>query len=290
MTRRVSEVTDDMSNLQGALYVVATPIGNLGDISLRASEVLGQVDLIAAEDTRHTRRLLDALNIQASMLSLHEHNERERVEQVTDLLKEGKRIALVSDAGTPLISDPGYPLVSRCRELGISVIPIPGASAVITALSVSGLPTDRFCFEGFLPRTPPKRRSALEKLAASHATLVFYESSHRILETLEDMRTVFGGARRAVVARELTKQFETVIPGTFDALIAAVEADANQQKGEFVVMVDGAGPSEDTSAEEAMRILDAFAEEMPPNRLAKVAAKLFGGNKRDYYQYLLDRK
>jgi 16S rRNA (cytidine1402-2'-O)-methyltransferase len=279
-----------MSNQRGVLYVVATPIGNLGDITGRAIEVLEAADLVAAEDTRHTGRLLEVLNIRASMLSLHEHNERERVDRVVELLKDGKRIALVSDAGTPLISDPGYPLVARCRELGIDVVPIPGASAVIAALSVSGLPTDRFCFEGFLPRTASKRRAQLEKLVPMQATLVFYESSHRILETLSDMQAVFGEARRAVVARELTKQFETILSGTLGELIAAVEADANQQRGEFVVMVQGAAPDAEAMNAEARRVLDAFAEELAPNRLAKTVAKLYGGNKRDYYQYLLDRK
>jgi 16S rRNA (cytidine1402-2'-O)-methyltransferase len=280
-----------MSNASGVLYVVATPIGNLSDISRRAVEVLGEVDLVAAEDTRHTKKLLDALNIHVpAMLSLHEHNERERLDQVLALLEEGRRIALVSDAGTPLISDPGFPLVTRCREHGMTVVPIPGPSAVITALSVSGLPTDRFLFEGFLPRTASKRQARLGHLRDFSATMVFYESSHRILPTLTDMQQLFGEDRQAVVARELTKAFETVMSGTLAHLVGIVSADPNQQRGEFVVMVAGAEARPDMLGAEARRVLEAFADELSPNRLAKVAAKLFGGNKRDYYQYLLDRK
>jgi 16S rRNA (cytidine1402-2'-O)-methyltransferase len=278
-----------MSNQRGTLFVVATPIGNMQDITRRAVEVLGSVDLVAAEDTRHTGRLLDALNIRTRLLSMHEHNERERVAQLTGLLLEGRRIALVSDAGTPLISDPGYPLVARCRELGLDVVPVPGPSALVAALSVSGLPTDRFLFEGFLPRTSSKRIARLEALADFTATMIFYESSHRILETLQDMRRVFGGERLVVMARELTKQYETVISQSLDTLIARVTEDANQQRGEFVVMVAGAESASGLDAE-ARRIMDAFAGEISPNRLAKLVAKLFGGNKRDYYQYLLERK
>lgn len=280
-----------MSNASGILYVVATPIGNLSDISRRAVEILGEVDLVAAEDTRHTKKLLDALNIHApAMLSLHEHNERERLDHLLALLEEGRRIALVSDAGTPLISDPGFPLVARCREHGVKVVPVPGPSAVITALSVSGLPTDRFLFEGFLPRTASKRQARLDLLRDFTSTMVFYESSHRILQTLTDMQHLFGEDRQAVMARELTKVFETVFPGTLARLVEIVAADPNQQRGEFVVMVAGAEARPERVEAEARRVLDAFADELSPNRLAKVAAKLYGGNKRDYYQYLLEKK
>jgi 16S rRNA (cytidine1402-2'-O)-methyltransferase len=280
-----------MSNASGILYVVATPIGNLSDISRRAVEILGEVDLVAAEDTRHTKKLLDALNIHApAMLSLHEHNERERLDHLLALLQEGRRIALVSDAGTPLISDPGFPLVARCREHGVKVVPVPGPSAVITALSVSGLPTDRFLFEGFLPRTASKRQARLDLLRDFSSTMVFYESSHRILQTLTDMQHLFGEDRQAVMARELTKAFETVVPGTLARLVEIVTADPNQQRGEFVVMVAGAEARPEMVEAEARRVLDAFADELSPNRLAKVVAKLYGGNKRDYYQYLLEKK
>jgi len=280
-----------MSNASGVLYVVATPIGNLSDISRRAVEILAEVDLVAAEDTRHTKKLLDALNIHVrAMLSLHEHNERERLDRMLALLEEGRRIALVSDAGTPLISDPGFPLVARCREQGVQVVPVPGPSAVITALSVSGLPTDRFLFEGFLPRTASKRQDRLGHLRDFSSTMVFYESSHRILQTLTDMQALFGEERQAVMARELTKAFETVISGTLARLVEIVTADPNQQRGEFVVMVAGAEARPEMLGAEARRVLEAFADELSPNRLAKVAAKLYGGNKRDYYQYLLDRK
>ncbi len=280
-----------MSNASGILFVVATPIGNLSDISRRAVEILGDVDLVAAEDTRHTKKLLDALNIHVpAMLSLHEHNERERLDQLLALLEEGRRIALVSDAGTPLISDPGFPLVARCREQGVKVVPVPGPSAVITALSVSGLPTDRFLFEGFLPRTASKRQARLDHLRDFESTMVFYESSHRILQTLADMQQLFGDERQAVMARELKKKFETVLPGTLARLVEMVAADPDQQRGEFVVMVAGAEVRPEMVSLEARRVLDALADELSPNRLAKVAAKLYGGNKRDYYQYLLDRK
>jgi 16S rRNA (cytidine1402-2'-O)-methyltransferase len=278
-----------MSNQRGTLYVVATPIGNLSDISRRAVEVLGSADLVVAEDTRHTRRLLEALDISARLLSMHEHNERERVEYIVDLLHQGKHVALVSDAGTPLISDPGYPLVARCRELGLGVVPIPGASALVAALSVSGLPTNRFLFDGFLPRTASKRIARLEELADFTATMIFYESSHRILDSLQDMRQVFGSGRVAVMARELTKQFETLISKPLGELVDLVEADPDQQRGEFVVIVSGAEVDHSGIGTEARRVLEAFAAELPPNRLAKVVAKLYGGNKRDYYQYLLDR-
>ncbi len=278
-----------MSMQTGRLYVVATPIGNLRDITLRAVEVLKRVDLIAAEDTRHTAGLLSHLGIEATTLSFHEHNEHQRSQQLVELLLAGKEIALVSDAGTPLICDPGYRIVSACRERGVDVIPLPGASAVIAALSASGLPTDRFLFEGFLPRTQVKRRKRLQQLVDFPSTLVFYESPHRILHCLDDMRSLFGEDRRVVLARELTKQYETFIDQPLGQLLQTVAADANQQRGEFVVMV-AACENRVTLPGSVERVLQILVDEMPPNQAAKIAARISGQPKRELYQLLLKMK
>lgn len=273
----------------GRLYIVATPIGNLGDITRRAVEVLKQVDLVAAEDTRHTAGLLSHLGIGVRTLSFHEHNEHRRSQQLVELLLAGENIALVSDAGTPLICDPGYRIVCACRERGIDIVPLPGASAVITALSVSGLPTDRFQFEGFLPRTQVKRLKRLQQLSDLRSTLVFYESSHRILHCMEDMLTLFGEDRRVVVARELTKQYETIIDQPLGQLLQTMTADKNQQRGEFVVMVAASEKqvSEQGSIE---RVLQILVEEMPPNQAARIAARISGRPRRELYQLLLKLK
>ncbi len=273
----------------GRLYIVATPIGNLGDITRRAVEVLKRVDLIAAEDTRHTAGLLSHLGIDARTLSFHEHNEQQRSQQLVELLLAGKEIALVSDAGTPLICDPGYRIVSACRERGVDVVPIPGASAVISALSASGLPTDRFLFEGFLPRTQAKRRKRLQQLSDFPSTLVFYESSHRILHSLEDMLTQFGKDRRVVIARELTKQYETIIDQPLGRLLQTMAADTNQQRGEFVLMV-AAGENPVMEKGFIDRVLQVLVEEMPPNQAARIAARISGQPKRELYQLLLKLK
>jgi 16S rRNA (cytidine1402-2'-O)-methyltransferase len=273
----------------GRLYIVATPIGNLGDITRRAVEVLKQVDLIAAEDTRHTAGLLSHLGIDTRTLSFHEHNEQQRSQQLVELLLAGQEIALVSDAGTPLICDPGYRIVCACRERGVDVIPLPGASAVITALSASGLPTDRFLFEGFLPRTQAKRLKRLRQLSDFPSTLVFYESTHRILHCLEDMLVPFGEDRRVVVARELTKQYETILDQPLGRLLQTMAADRNQQRGEFVVMV-AACESPVMGKGSVERVLQALAGEMPPNQAAKIAARITGRPKRELYQLLLKLK
>ena len=231
-----------MTNTQaGALHVVATPIGNLGDLTARAREVLASVDAICAEDTRHTRQLLGALGIERPLLALHEHNEADVAWKLVERLKAGDSLALVSDAGTPLVSDPGYRLVRDVRAAGLRVIPLPGACAAIAALSVAGLPSDRFCFEGFLPAKASGRRERLTALAREPRTLVFYESSHRIEESLADLVAMFGPDREAVLARELTKLFETVLGDTLEGIAAKVAADDNQRKGEFVLVVRGAG-------------------------------------------------
>ncbi|MCU7796664.1 MAG: 16S rRNA (cytidine(1402)-2'-O)-methyltransferase, partial [Candidatus Thiodiazotropha sp. (ex Myrtea spinifera)] len=225
---------------KGVLYVVATPIGNLGDISMRAVEILREVDLIAAEDTRHTKPLLRHYAIDTPMQSFHEHNERAQVAKLTEVLQSGRSVALVSDAGTPLISDPGFPLVREAAGLGIRIVPVPGPSAIICALSAAGLPTDRFLFAGFPPRNQGQRRDWLGELIRERATLVFYESSHRIVASLKAMVEVFGGEREAVIAREVTKLHETFLRGSLDELLSQVEQDENQRKGEFVILVAGA--------------------------------------------------
>jgi len=274
-----------LSIAPATLYIVATPIGNLDDMSLRAIEVLKKVHRIAAEDTRHSRRLLQHYGIDTSMLSLHEHNEQHAAEGVIRLLLQGKSMALISDAGTPLISDPGFSLVRACREHGIRVSPVPGSSALIAALSVSGLPTDRFRFEGFLPRTQATRISKLEALKKESATLVFYESSHRIAHSLEALVQVFGGERSACVARELTKQYEDVFHGSLDELGKRVQEDENRQKGEFVLVVAGDTLKHHGElSEEAQNLLEVLVAELPLKQAAAIAAKATGLKKNDLYK------
>jgi 16S rRNA (cytidine1402-2'-O)-methyltransferase len=281
----------NVSNEAGVLYVVATPIGNLGDMSARALEVLGAVDLVAAEDTRHTGALLSHFGIRARQVSLHEHNEPRQVPALIDRLRAGGAVALVSDAGTPLISDPGYRLVAAAREAGIRVSPVPGPVAAIAALSVSGLPSDRFVFEGFLPARGPARRQRLEALADDPRTLIFYESSHRIADALADMREVLGARRRAVVARELTKTFEQVEGGTLADLCDWLAADADHAKGEFVVLTAGAPePTGEGVTSEAERILGLLLEELPVKKAAKLAAEITGVGKNLLYARALELK
>jgi len=271
------------------LYIVATPIGNLADLSARALEVLGQVDYIAAEDTRHSGRLLAHFNIKAPMISVHDHNERQRSERIVNLLAEGRSVALISDAGTPLISDPGYHLVRAVRDAGFRVSPVPGCCAFVAALSASGLPSDRFQFVGFLPARAGARLQALQSLAAHTETLIFYESTHRIIDSLRSMGEAFGGDRYAVVARELTKTFETIHGDTLSNLLEWIQADPNQQRGEFVVLVQGAPeavPGEVIDPE-AERILRLLARELPPKKAAGLAAEITGVKKNRLYQLLI---
>ena len=277
-----------MTDAPGSLYIVATPIGNFGDISQRAVEVLERADLVAAEDTRHSLKLLNHLGIQAKLRSVHEHNEREIAPRLLALMDEGQDIALISDAGTPLISDPGYHLVAQARNAGLKVIPIPGPSALIAALSVCGLPTDRFTFEGFLPHKSAARRAVLEKLVGETRTLVFYESSHRIEKSLADMAEVLGVDREATLARELTKRFETIHQGSLSELVLWLQDDDQQQKGEFVVVVKGAQESIRTSADEVDRLLRILMEELPLKQAAGLAAKLTGDKKNRLYQRALE--
>ncbi len=271
------------ATVAGTLHVVATPIGNLGDIGGRAREVLASVDAICAEDTRHTRQLLTALGIDRPLLALHEHNEAELAWKLVERLKAGENLALVSDAGTPLVSDPGYRLVREARAAGLRVSPVPGACAAVAALSVAGIPSDRFCFEGFLPAKASARRERLAALAAEARTLVFYESSHRIEEALEDMVAMFGAGREAVVARELTKLFETVLGDTLEAVAAQVAADPNQRKGEFVIVVRGCEDASEAKLLEGQRLYAKLAEHLKPSLAAKLAADISGAPRKALY-------
>lgn len=281
----------EVSNPQGTLYIVSTPIGNLEDISLRAISVLKQVDRIAAEDTRHSRRLLQHYGIETPMLALHEHNERKAMRGILDRLREGQSLALISDAGTPLISDPGFPLVRACREQGIRVSPVPGPSALIAALSVSGLPVDAFCFHGFLPRTSEARKRKLSALKAAVATQVFYESSHRILYTLQDMQDVLGTHREVCVARELTKQYEEIIQGALDEVVARIAAEPMSQRGEFViVLAANTVETEDGLSPESRRVLNLLREDLPTKQSVALAAKITGEKKNRLYQFALGKE
>ena len=274
----------------GSLYVVATPIGNLDDMSVRALKVLREVALIAAEDTRHSARLMQHFGIATPLAACHEHNERDEGSRFITRLLAGDNVALISDAGTPLISDPGYHLVRQARAAGIPVVPVPGACALIAALSAAGLPSDRFMFEGFLPAKAVGRRAKLELVKEEPRTLIFYEAPHRILECLQDMELVFGADRPALLARELTKTFETLKGLPLGELRAFVEADSNQQRGECVVLVAGWTPPEDEDVvgAEARRILGLLLEEMPLKRAAALAAQITGVRKNLLYQVALD--
>jgi 16S rRNA (cytidine1402-2'-O)-methyltransferase len=263
--------------------VVATPIGNLGDLSARALQVLRSVAAVCAEDTRHTRQLLAHFGIERPLLALHQHNEDAAAAPLVARLLAGEELALVSDAGTPLVSDPGFRLVRAARAAGVKVSPVPGPCAFVAALSVAGLPSDRFAFEGFLPAKAAARRERLAALAGEPRTLAFYESAHRIQETLEDMRAVFGGGRRAVLARELTKLFETVLDGDLATLCERVAADPDQRRGEFVVLVQGVGEDADARVAEGRRIYSKLCEHLPPSAAARVAAELSGAPRKALY-------
>ena len=273
-----------MSSIQsGCLWVVATPIGHRDDISARALEVLAQVSLVAAEDTRHSRPLLQHYRIDTPLQALHEHNEREQAEQLVARMLAGESIALISDAGTPLISDPGFRLVRAARAAGIRCIPVPGACAAIAALSVAGLPSDRFVFEGFLPAKAAARRSRLQTLQGESRTLIFYESSHRVLESLQDMAVVLGPDREAVLARELTKLFETVLGQPLGELVERVRTDPDQQRGECVILLAGAGDDVDARVGEGRRVFNLLREELPPAKAAKLAAAISGAPRKALY-------
>ncbi|WP_374556705.1 16S rRNA (cytidine(1402)-2'-O)-methyltransferase [Thermomonas sp.] len=267
----------------GTLFVVATPIGNLGDLSPRAQQTLRDVAAICAEDTRRSGQLLAHFGIATPLVALHEHNEDAIAQRVVARLQGGESLALVSDAGTPLVSDPGFRLVRAARAAGVKVSPVPGPSALVAGLSVAGLPSDRFAFEGFLPAKASARRERLQGLVAEPRTLIFYESSHRIAETLADMVAAFGGDRPAVLARELTKLFETVLDGGLAGLQARVEADADQRKGEFVVLVQGAGEAADAKVAEGRRLYARLKDHLPPSTAAKLAAEISGAPRKALY-------
>jgi len=267
----------------GKLHVVATPIGNLGDLSPRALETLKTVAAICAEDTRHTRQLLSHFGVERPLIALHEHNEGEASAALVARMLAGDSLALVSDAGTPLVSDPGYRLVRAARQAGISVSPVPGPSALIAALSVAGLPSDRFVFEGFLPAKASARREHLVSLASEPRTLIFYESAHRIEDSLDDAITAFGPERHAVIGRELTKLFETVLDGSLAELAERVRADPNQRKGEFVLLVQGAGEDADAKVAEGQRMYAKLVAHLPPSTAAKLAAELSGAPRKALY-------
>lgn len=272
-----------MTNTVGTLWVVATPIGHLGDLSARAREVLGRVGLIAAEDTRRTAQLLLHYGIRTRVVALHEHNESSVAPSLVTRLLAGEDLALVSDAGTPLLSDPGFVLVRMAREAGVRVAPVPGPSALMAALSVSGLPIARFVFEGFLPVKPGARRARLAALAGESRTLVFYEAPHRLKELLEDLEAAFGAQRPAVLARELTKLHETVLDGTVGTLLARVRTDADQSRGEIVVLVAGNEANEAEVLASGKRLYQLLSAELAPARAARVAAEFTGAPRKALY-------
>ena len=268
----------------GRLWVIATPIGNLDDLSPRAAEVLRAVALVAVEDTRHSAPLLARVGTAAKMLALHEHNERAESARIVEAILAGHDVALISDAGTPLVSDPGYRLVRAVREAGGVVSPVPGPCAAVAALSVAGLPSDRFVFEGFLPARASARRERMQALSSESRTLILYESSHRIVESLADAIQACGASREAVLARELTKMFETVISATLAEIAARIEAEPNQQRGEFVLLIAGAGEKDaDATLAEGRRVFALLREELAPAKAAKLAAAITGAPRKALY-------
>ena len=279
-----------MTQGSGTLFIVSTPIGNLADISQRAVETLNSVDIIAAEDTRRTGQLLSHFGINKKQIALHDHNEEKKVPKIIESITDGQKIALVSDAGTPLINDPGFDLVRAALDANLNVVPVPGPCSPIVALSVSGLPTDRFIYEGFLPAKQGARIKHLESLVKEPRTLVFLESSHRIVSSLTDMLTVFGADRTAVIARELTKTFETIKKAPIKELVEWIEADANQTKGEFVVVIDGSKVESSGKSElEAETIVKALLEEgIGVKQTSVIAAKLTGIKKKELYNLALE--
>jgi 16S rRNA (cytidine1402-2'-O)-methyltransferase len=278
-------VSDDFAVLPGRLYVVATPIGNLGDLTPRARQVLSQVNVIAAEDTRHTSQLLQAAGIRTALVSMHEHNEARRSAELIERLSSGDSVAVVSDAGTPLISDPGFDLVAAARARSIEVIAIPGACAAIAALSIAGLPSDRFVFEGFLPAKSAARSSMLQALTQERRTMIFYEAPHRLAETLADMQRNFGDDRLATVARELTKRYESSYFGTLSGLRERAEHDADMSRGEIVIVVAGfTGSAEASAALSTDQLLRALLDELSPSQAAKIAAKLTNAKRSELYE------
>ena len=284
MSRSLIHNMPDMNDAR--LYVVATPIGNLEDITLRALDILAAVDVIAAEDTRRTRVLMSRYSLDKPLLTLQEHNEEQKAPKLVERLCRGESIALVSDAGTPLLSDPGFRLVRLASEAGIEVVTVPGPSSITAALSISGLPTDRFTFEGFLPSRHTARVKCLSALKSEPRTLVFFESSHRIRESLEDLAEVFGEERAVALCREMTKQFETVLRGSLGEVGQQVNSDQNQRKGEFVLVVAGCQPDSDSELDGALELARTLQEYLSASQAARVAARVHGVSRRELYAEL----
>jgi 16S rRNA (cytidine1402-2'-O)-methyltransferase len=289
MTAQHGSDSGSDSKGEGLLYVVATPIGNLGDMTFRAVEVLRNADLVAAEDTRVTARLLNHFGLTAQLLSVREHNERAGAQKILDALGRGQRVAMVTDAGTPAVSDPGAYVVAAARAAGFRVIPIPGASAVVTTLSASGFAAPHFLFYGFLPAKPGERRRALESLRELPYVLAFYEAPHRIREALADMAAVLGPMRGVVIARELTKLYEQIHACTLAEAVAWLDADPNRERGEFALLVDGAT---EAGAEqgESRRVLEILLRELPVSQAARLAAEITGGKRKLLYELALELK
>lgn len=279
-----------MNNLSGILYIVATPIGNLQDITQRALSVFEEVDLIAAEDTRHSGLLLSHYGIKKPFFALHDHNEQQKADVLVEKLQQGLNIALISDAGTPLISDPGFHLVRKCRQADIKVVPLPGACAAVTALCASGIASDRFCFEGFLPAKSKARQDKLKNLEKEDRTLIFYESTHRILDSLADIEAVFGKERYVVLAREITKTWESIQGDEVATLRQWLAEDPNRTKGEMVLIVEGAKIAEQQEiSPQAVKALKLIAAELPLKKAAAIVAELYGYKKNALYQFGLEQ-
>ena len=271
--------------MSGSLYIIATPIGNLSDITLRAIETLKNVDLVLAEDTRHSKKLFDHYDIKSPLTAFHEHNENEKASGIISEINSGKSMALISDAGTPLISDPGYQLVSEAKKIGINVVPIPGPNAAIAALSSSGIASSSFSFFGFLPAKQASRLKLLKTKRSLDETIIFYESPKRILATIKDMMDVFGETRRVCLAKELTKSFETILNDNLIALIDYLESDPSHQKGEFVLIVSPDDKIDfDEAKSELEKILPILCDEMGASKAAKLASKITGLDKKYCYQ------
>ena len=284
----MSESSQISSSFPAKLYIIATPIGNISDITYRAIETLRLVDIVAAEDTRHSGKLLSHYQIKKPMFALHDHNERDRAKVLIEKIKGGQAIALISDAGTPLISDPGYHLVNECRDAGVDVVPIPGPSAVITALSSAGLATDRFTFEGFLPAKEKGKQDKLKALIEEKRTMVFYESPRRIIDTVKQIILILGGDRKLVIARELTKAFESFYTYPASEMLTWLEQDSNHCRGEFVLMVAGASLQDDRIPEDALNTLRLLKDQLPLKKAAALTAQIHQQKKNDLYKWGLE--
>ena len=280
---------DQLNNeVSAKLYIVATPLGNIGDITYRAIDILKGVDLIAAEDTRHSGKLLSYYQISKPTFPLHDHNERQRGSVLIEKIKAGQSVALISDAGTPLISDPGYHLVNECREAGVDVVPVPGACAAITALSAAGLPSDRFSFEGFLPVKEKAKSEKLIRLAEETQTMIFYESPRRIQDTVKHIINIMGADRKLVIARELTKMFESYYVLPAGEMLDWLNQDTNHCRGEFVLMVAGASKEQSALSIEAINTLTLLKKELPLKKAAAITAEIHNLKKNDLYKWGLD--